>query len=97
MTRAPAPDDGRPRPVSWLAAPTPAGSPRPRVPAAGSGRGRVYRIEDARRRAEARRATAEVRALVAEVREDWLAATLAMARTRGAAGVDTIAWFGETP
>ena len=97
MTRAPAANGGRPRPVSWLVAPTPAGLPRPRVRAAGSGRGRVYRIEDARRRVEARRAAAEVHALVAEVREDWLAATLAMARTRGAARVDTIAWFGESP
>ena len=97
MTRAPAAAGGRPRPASWLVAPTPDERPRSRVPAAGSGRGRVYGIEDARRRAEARRATVEVRALVAEVRENWLAETLAMARTRGAARVDAIAWFGETP
>jgi hypothetical protein len=62
----------RPRPASSTGAELTASS------------GRVYRIEDARRRAEAARApVVDTRALLAEARIKWLEATLAIARGLG--------------
>jgi hypothetical protein len=64
------------------ARPRPAASPRGER--ARPGGARVYRIEDARRRAEAARTPVETtRALLAEARAKWLEATLAIARVLG--------------